>query len=465
MKIGMGSADMTPPAGTHLAGSGAGEHRPARVVLEPLKARAAVFEQDGRRFCILALDVTIITAEWTTRIREAATQRFGLAPDAVMVHATQTHSAPGFGHFMFDPDFPRLPADTEYLRGSETPYVEFACGRAVDAIGRAVADLEPAEFGCASAVRDDLAFNRRGVTRDGACCMPWFYSAQQRPLGPTHIRYLEGPTDPEVGVFAARRADMSYKGLLLHHTCHPVNVFATQYYAVSPDWCGVWCERLEAMVRAPEAALVVNGCCGNINPWPAFTPDFQPDHRRMGQALADTAAAILGRMTFAAADRLDWRLKRIPLPLKPADPERLARARKMLAEFPEPKWLEETPRRIDPAWFQAASIQSVELMRQRSPVLEYEILAARVGDTAFVGLPGEPFVEGQLQIKLGSPAAQTFVAHVCSQYVGYVPTAAAFPHGGHEVDFSYWAKLAPAALDTIVAESVALLRELWRQSG
>jgi hypothetical protein len=76
MKIGVGQTDITPHAGTHLAGSGAGEHRPAQFVLEPLKARAVVFEQDGRRFGILALDVTIITGEWTARIRQAAS-RYG----------------------------------------------------------------------------------------------------------------------------------------------------------------------------------------------------------------------------------------------------------------------------------------------------------------------------------------------------------------------------------------------------
>ena len=36
--------DITPPAGTHLSGSGMGEHRPAESVLDPLYARAAVFE-------------------------------------------------------------------------------------------------------------------------------------------------------------------------------------------------------------------------------------------------------------------------------------------------------------------------------------------------------------------------------------------------------------------------------------
>ncbi len=460
MKIGTAVADITPPAGTHLAGSGAGEHRPAQVALEPLAARAMVCEQDGRRFCLLALDVTIVTEEWTRRIREAAA-RFGLAPDAVLVHATQTHSAPALGYIMFDPDFPRLADEVEYLRGGENRYAEFATARAVEAIGRAIDALEPVQIGCASAVRDDLAFNRRGIMRDGRACMPWMFHGHQHPLGPTWIRHLEGPTDPEVGVFAARRADLSLKALLLHHTCHPVNVFATQYHAVSPDWPGVWCARLEERLRAPQAALVVNGCCGNINPWPAFTPDFRPDHRRMGDALATTAEAVLGRMQFADSAELAWRREYVPLPLKPADPQRLAQAQAILREHPAPKWLDETPRRVDPAWFRAASVWSVELMRQRGPTLAYEIQALRIGDTAVVGLPGEPFVEGQLAIKIGSPAKQTFVAHACTQYVGYLPTREAFAHGGHEVDFSYWAKFAPEALDLIVAASLKLLRELF----
>lgn len=123
--------------------------------------------------------------------------------------------------------------------------------------------------------------------------------------------------------------------------------------------------------------------------------------------------------------------------------------------------MNETPRRIDPAWFPAASVLGVELMRRRSPVLDYEIQVVRVGDVAFVGLPGEPFVEGQLDIKVGAPAAQTFVAHVCSQCVGYIPTRAAMSHGGHEVDFSYWARLAPDALELITAKCLELLRDLF----
>lgn len=62
--------------------------------------------------------------------------------------------------------------------------------------------------------------------------------------------------------------------------------------------------------------------------------------------------------------------------------------------------------------------------------LEYEIQVFRIGDTAFVSLPGEPFVEGQTRIKLASPARSTYVVHCTTQYVAYIPTAEAYPRGG-----------------------------------
>lgn len=465
MRAGAAQVEITPWAGTHLAGSGAGEHRPAQVVLDPLYARAVVFESGGRKVCFLSLDVTIVTLEWTERIRRAAAEQFGFDPEAVMVHATQTHSAPSLGHFMFDPDFPDLPADIEYLRGGETPFFEFAAERAVEAIGAAYRSLRPVQIAAGSAVRDGLAFNRRGVTRDGKVVMPWLYSQRQYPSGPTHLRYLEGPTDPEVGVFCARDEAMQMVAMLLHFTCHPVNVFATQYYAVSADWPGIWAAEMQRAFGPTCIPLVLNGCCGNLNPWPAFEADFVPDHRRMGQLLGETAAAVVGRLEFSEKDSLAWKIQRVPLPLKPADSERLAQAEQMLAAHPTPLWSKERPGLIDGAWFQAASVKSVELMRQRSSVLTYEIQVLRVGDTGFVGLPGEPFVEGQLAIKIGSPAYPTYIAHATTEYVGYIPVPSAFPRGGHEVDFSYWAKLGPEALDRIVENAVEMLQEVFATAG
>ncbi len=463
MRAGAAMTDITPAAGTHIAGGGAGEHRPAEVVLDPLHAKAVVFESGGRKICLLALDVTLVTEEWTDRIRTAAAERWGFDRDAVLVHAIQTHSAPTLGHIMFDPAFPDLPEEIEYLRGGETSYYAFAVAQAIEAIGVANAALRPVQIGTNRAVRDDLAFNRRAVTRDGNICMPWYFSSLNAPLGPTHLAYVEGPVDPEIGVLCARDEAMNIVAMLLHHTCHPVNVFATRYYAVSADWPGAWGAAMQARFGAGCVPLVLNGCCGNINPWPPFGADFTPDHRRMGQALGDSAATAIALMRFTETKGVDWQVRRIAIPLKTADPERLAHAERLLAEHPTPLWSTDNPGLIDPQWFQAASVMSVEIMRKRSPELRYEIQVLRVGDVAFVGLPGEPFVEGQLAIKIASPAPYTFVAHATTQYVGYIPVRHAFPRGGHEVNFSYWAKLCPDALEMIVTAATEMLKAMFNK--
>jgi hypothetical protein len=207
--------------------------------------------------------------------------------------------------------------------------------------------------------------------------------------------------------------------------------------------------------------LVVNGCCGNINPWPPFEADFVPDHRRMGRELAQTACRVVERMTFAEQTALDWRIRELPLAVREVDPAALDAARKVLAEHPQPRWASDKPGQVAPDWMSAALTVSVDLMRRRQPNLPYEIQALRIGDLALVGLPGEPFVEGQLRIKVGSPTYPTYVAHCTTQYVGYVPIREAFPRGGHEVNTSFWSKLRPEALDLIVEEAVGLLTEIF----
>ena len=121
LRAGAAMIDITPPAGTHLAGSGAGEHRPAQAVMDPLFAKAIVFESGERRVCMVILDLTIVTGDYTDLIRAAIGEQTGLAPEAIMIQATQTHSAPSLGYFMLDPDFP----------------LETSCGDRVSARGRA----------------------------------------------------------------------------------------------------------------------------------------------------------------------------------------------------------------------------------------------------------------------------------------------------------------------------------------
>jgi len=451
LRAGASQVDITPPAGTHLAGA-VGYHRPARVALDPLYAKVVAFEAGGRRICVLALDVTIITEDWTERIRQRVAEQFGLEPDALMVHATQTHSAPPIGHFMVDPDFPALPHEFEWVRGGDSAYSEWAAGRAVEAVGQALGSLRPVQIAAASGSDGRWAANRRAVTVDGGITMTTGVWAE--PQGRQTIRYIEGPIDPEVGVLVVREPSIDIPAVLLHHTCHPVCVFSRPL--VSADWPGAWAAEMRATFGEGCVPLVINGACGNIN------PADRSDHRPMGAGLAETTRMVFERLEFTDDAALDRRLVRLPIPLRELTDEELSWARGVLDADPVPPWDPDRPGQLTRDWMVAASVWSVHLQRQRDPNLAYEIQVLRIGDTAIVGLPGEPFVELALAIKLASPFQPTFIAHCTSHYVGYIPFAEAMARGGHEAETRYWAKLVPEAFEMIREQAVGLLSEMAR---
>ncbi|MEE3258251.1 MAG: hypothetical protein VX293_03485 [Candidatus Latescibacterota bacterium] len=464
LQAGAAMVDITPPAGTHLAGSGAGEHRSAQTVMDPLYAKAIAFAIGERRVCMVILDLTIVTGDYTKKIRAGIGAQTGLPPEAIMVQATQTHSAPSLGHFMLDPDFPlETTAESEYLRGAERAYGDRVAAAVVNVAVEAVGKMQPARIGLGRGVLGDLAFNRRGIRRDGSIAMPKPQGRERQPFGIADICYLEGPMDPEVGVCCIQDMDMRPLAFLLHYTCHPVNAFGQRetYRAVSADWPGAWSREMQRAFGADVVPLVINGCCGNINPWHPFDPDCRPDHLRMGRALAGMSERIVYNMTFADRVALDWKREELGLPYREIPVERLREVDEILAKDPQPLRAENGE--VDPHWFRAASTKSIEYCRAREAEFSYEIQVFRIGDLGVVGVPGEPFVEGQLALKTNSAAPFLFPAHMTTHYVGYLPTRAAYERGGHEAneDITYWAKLAPGCLERVVDRARILVGDLF----
>ncbi len=456
LHAGAAQIDITPQTDIHLAGA-VGQFRSAQYIYDPLYARALVLENGEKKICFVSLDLTIITEDWTVKIRQAVAEECGLDPEAVMVHVTQTHSAPSLGHFMFDESFQGTPPEMEWLRGGDPRYFDFAFERIVEVIKQANDSLQPVQLRVGSGVEGRVAFNRRAILNDDKVRMPgpkW-----QEPLGPAYIRYMEGPTDPEVGVMCLQTDSVEMLAMLLHHTCHPVNIFPRPI--VSADWPGAWSDAMRETFGSSCVPLVLNGCCGNINPWNPFDPDYVPDHRHMGKLLAETTQAVIETLPYEEDLSIDWKLRHVKLPIRDVEPELLRQSREILERQPEPKWLEDNPKQIDPEWIKAASILSVHLRKERAPELDYEIQVFRVGKTGFIGLPGEPFVEGQLQIKMASPTYPTYIAHCTSHYVGYLPIRDAFPRGGHEVETRFWAKLEPEALEMVVDAASEVLYEVF----
>jgi hypothetical protein len=464
-RCGSAAVEITPPAGTHLAGSGHGNHRPARTLLDPLFARALVFESGGKRICLVALDVTVVAEEYTDQIRKAC-KEWGMAPEAVMVHGTQTHSAPALGNFMLDKDFPmKVSPNRAYLFGGEKAFSEMATARAIEAVGEAVKGLKPASVGVGRAVAHGWAFNRRAITRQGTLKMPPSSHTPTPPLGPTDILYIEGPDDPELAVLCVRDEDLRVPAFMANFTCHPVWAFSRPQTkcAVTSDWPGVLTATLEKGLGDGCTGMVINGCCGNINPRPPFDSGSQKSYREMGETLAARARQVIDTLQdFDENPAVDFRTETVELDYRDIPAERAEEVERILSENPEPLW--EESGEVDRKWFRAATTRSVELCRKRLPKFPYEIQVFRVGDAAIVGLPGEPFVEGQLAVKMSSPAGLPMVAHMISHYAGYLPTRAAYANSGHEanIDVTYWAKFAAGSLESVVERARAMIEDLFQ---
>ena len=451
LRAGAAQVDITPPLGTQIAGD-IGRRRPVEEIRDRIYAHALVLEMGERKICLLSLDLTIVNTFYATQIRQAAAERFGFEFGAVMVCATQSHSSIALGHTFTEFETEHIPDDMRWLLGGDDAYHPLAVERALEAIEQASAQLQPVSVGAASGIEARVAFNRRMVMRDG--------TAKTHPqTADPKIRHVEGPIDPEVGVMCFRGEDGKTVAAILHFTSHPNHGYPLRY--ISADWPGAWCDGTREILGDTCVPLVFNGCCGNIHHTNHLDPHQVEDARAMGEMLTQTTREIVPRIEYSAAEVLDWRSQMLPLPWRTIDSSVFENAHALLKAHPTPQWTDDTQTTVSWDWVYAVSLVDLEEQMRRAPHFDYEVQAFRIGDVALVALPGEPFVEGQLRLKIESPAYPTYVAHMANQYAGYIPTPQALARGGYETNPGNWSKLLPQALDLIVDQSTKTLRELF----
>ncbi len=133
------------------------------------------------------------------------------------------------------------------------------------------------------------------------------------------------------------------------------------------------------------------------------------------------------------------RVQHVPVPLEP--PPSLAEAERLL--FAERERLsallgrgedkaEIIRRRIRVDW--ASQLVQAAHEGRLAPPLEVELQGIAIGPIALVGIAAKPFAEYEKTLLELSPFPHTFPVACANGSVGYVPTAAAFPEGGYEVE-------------------------------
>jgi hypothetical protein len=261
-------------------------------------------------------------------------------------------------------------------------WTDLLAERIGSALREAVATIRPARLVVGTATSEGLSLNRRYHRSRGV-------SEIERRVS------VESDDSLDESVTVAAFLDDDHPiALVVNATCHPVNEMCIPL--ISGDYPGVLSRELESRFDR-SVCLFLNGAAGNINP---FTVSG-------GAECAEHHGTQLARCVLASLDGA-----------RPVDGETHGFRRE--SAFLPLRTLSGTP------------------ARRR---LRVDVAAWRLGDAAFVFLPGEPFVETGWALKRASPFPFTAVVGYSEDAVGYIPTETAFDEGGYETGPGLWSLL------------------------
>ncbi len=436
-RVGVATVDITPPLGIPMAGYY--HERGADGVLDSLYSKAMVIESGGDKLALVVVDIISVTREITDQARLEIQKSAGIPGTQVMISATHAHTGPELANRNN-----RSPA----MGGQRQIAVDYTAQlpkRIAESVCLANEKLRPARLSTTRGRCENLAYNRRYFMRDGS--VGW----NPGKLNP-NIGLPAGPSDPEVGIFYAESPEATGPAQAIatyvNFAMHPDTTGGSKF---SADWPGALGRVLAGYHGAGHLTLTANGTCGNINnfdffwKWPnsgAF------EQNRIGVILGATVFQAYKDLKPLSAAPLTAKIQTVELALPGISPEEVAAARKTL----------DTVKDDSGGNFMklVRAYRALDVAAREGKPLQVEVQAMALGkELAWIGLPGEVFVEIGLAIKKRSPFPQTMVVELANENIGYIPDRRSYAEGNYEPESARCAagsgeRLADAAVQMLI---------------
>jgi neutral ceramidase len=413
LRAGIAKVDITPPGPEQMWGYES-RHKPSSGTLDPLYARVLVLEAGQTRLALVTLDLGRSFGPASLQhLRDAAKKSSGIS--CLLVAASHTHSAPVI---------------RDAYRDGPPAWERTALEKIDHAISDAANGLEDARIGVGTGVAY-IGHNRLKVNADGS--VSWF----ERNL----TRIPTAPVDPTVTVIRIDKANGSPLAVLVNYACHPV-VFGSDNLRYSADYPGVMNQTVEKELGSGVQSFFIQGAPGDINPYYAVTP-IEENAVGMrdwtGERLGREAARVAGEIHTQAVDAPEIAFRETSLTVHLRwDAEKFRAA---LMKFLGPQVMEEYGAQIVP-----------EIQLPVTTVLIDK-------DIALMTMPGEPFVDFQMNWRDRCPAPHALLLGYTNGYNGYFPTILAASRGGYgAASASTWVE--PGAGERMVDTSVIGVHEM-----
>jgi hypothetical protein len=481
LNIGWSQTDITPQAlPVYIAGQF--HARVSEGVESPLFATVLALESGGEHAVFVSVDAVGVSDELRDAVR-AHLDEDGLDPLKVILHATHTHEAPlnritptgsyqMWGNEKESDDLQAVPPQS---------YIAFASEKIAAAIRDAWQQRAPGgvAFGLDYAV---IARNRRWVDTNGVSTM---YGLNENSAERFDI--IEGFEDHSLNVLATYDAAGVLTGLVVNTPCPSQET--EHLFEVSADF---WHEaRRELRARFGENLFVLPqvSAAGELTSHLIFE---KPAHERMlelrgrtgreevAQRIADAVGRVLPLLspTIERAPLLQHQHATLPLPMNQLEESDAEDARQNIAVWHEKYEAEKARLEENPAlknelrwyvpltqalnrigWYRGV-IERYEQLQRGVNTYPAEVHVLRLGEIAFATNPFEYYLDFGIQIKVKSPAIQTFVVQLAGNGT-YVPSPRVAAGGGYgAVPASN--PVGPEGGQVLADYTVEKISELWR---
>lgn len=409
----------------------------AKGYLYPLWLKALVLDNGHTQVAVVTLDALGIDRPDALAAVQLAQARSGVPADAIIITCSHTHVAPSMLPTLHTYRTTFNPGFDDAAKAREREWVAFIVESIADAVAQAAANLQPASLGVATANLPWLVFNRRRITRNFGAWTHWMRIPKDQAYD------VEGPIDPDFGLFVIRDAAHKPMALLWNFTGHNSFTFGDKY---SGDLTHTVQAALDERMGEHVPCLYTPACSGNTN----YFDYGQP--AGLEKATDGVASAIMAIYRDAGT------LPEVKLGYRKAE---LFYAQR---DFTRYWWQHDISQKL-PRWNDYGPKEVARFGEEagREATYQTDIVALRLGDAALVALPGEMFVEFGLMLKQRSPFRHTYAAIYANDYAGYVTTEAAYLNGSYEVWPTLNARIGRDGGYRMVDKAVEMLEELYEE--
>ncbi|MCF6312406.1 MAG: hypothetical protein L3J39_08135 [Verrucomicrobiales bacterium] len=404
VKIATFNVDATPPIGSPVA------YAPARSIVDPLSARGVVIlAGDQKPVVLCAVDWIGIgnggQDVWKEKLAAAA----GTTPDRVAVHVLHQHDG---CRCDFSAEALLQPHGLENIRMDQKFAME-VIARVSAAIVQAKSKARVVtHVGIGKAKVEKVASNRRIMSADGKKVEMVRYTACRDPKA---IAAPEGTIDPFVQVLSFWNKDQAVVSISYYAT-HPQSHYGKG--DVSCDFPGI-ARRMREEAVPGVAHIHFDGAGGNIGA--GKYNDGSPERRPILAARLAKGMKLAWQATekypLIAAD-VNWATVPVALP-----PAKHLDEQKMLQVLNDDKAKQKD---------RLAVVGSLSWLQRCKAGYQVPIGRLRLGEIDVLHMPGELFVEYQLNAQKLRPGHAVLMAAYGDYGPGYIGTEVAYGEGGYE---------------------------------